>query len=169
MDNASYHSKFMNKAPTDSSKTSQIIQWLTENKIPHDPSLMKVELLCLVKLNKHNQVFCTDEMALEKGHEVLRLPPYHSHLNPIELIWSQLKSSIRSQNSNANQTLPRIDAVARGETEAINADYWKKTYSSHQKDRRGIYKKDIVVDHLIESFAIDISEDTSDSEYSKDD
>lgn len=32
-----------------------------------------------------------DHMAEEKGMIVCRLPPYHSELNPIELIWSQVK------------------------------------------------------------------------------
>ena len=32
-----------------------------------------------------------DEIARACGHEVLRLPPYHCTLNPIELVWAQLK------------------------------------------------------------------------------
>lgn len=32
-----------------------------------------------------------DEMAVEHGHRVLRLPPYHCHFNPIELVWSECK------------------------------------------------------------------------------
>lgn len=32
-----------------------------------------------------------DELALEKGHRVLRLPPYHCEYNAIEMVWSQCK------------------------------------------------------------------------------
>ena len=34
-----------------------------------------------------------------KGHEVLRLPPYHCKLNPIELIWGDLKGFVGLENS----------------------------------------------------------------------
>ena len=34
-----------------------------------------------------------------KGHEVLRLPPYHCELNPIELIWGDLKGFVGRENS----------------------------------------------------------------------
>jgi hypothetical protein len=34
-----------------------------------------------------------------KGHEVLRLPPYHCELNPIELIWGDLKGFVGLGNS----------------------------------------------------------------------
>jgi hypothetical protein len=38
-----------------------------------------------------------DDLIEEHGHKVLRLPPYHCHFNPIELVWSQAK---RYYNSN---------------------------------------------------------------------
>ena len=40
-----------------------------------------------------------DEIALEKGHEVIRLPPYHCKYNPIELIWAQVKSEVAKKNN----------------------------------------------------------------------
>ena len=32
-----------------------------------------------------------DELAMEKGHRVLRLPPYHCQYNPIAMVWSECK------------------------------------------------------------------------------
>ena len=37
-------------------------------------------------------------MAKAVGHEVVRLPPYHCELNPIELAWSQVKHYIKNNN-----------------------------------------------------------------------
>lgn len=38
-------------------------------------------------------------MAAEHGHEVLRLPPYHSGLlNPIERMWGLIKNHIARNN-----------------------------------------------------------------------
>lgn len=40
-----------------------------------------------------------DEIALQMGHEVVRLPPYHCQYNPIELIWAQVKGKVAKNNT----------------------------------------------------------------------
>jgi transposase len=35
-----------------------------------------------------------DQVANERGHQVIRLPPYHCHFNPIELVWAQVKREV---------------------------------------------------------------------------
>lgn len=37
-------------------------------------------------------------MAAEHGVTVLRLPPYHCELNPIELVWAQVKVHVAMNN-----------------------------------------------------------------------
>lgn len=87
MDNASYHSIELNKAPTTNSKKQIIQDWLNEKCIPFSPLETKVELLEKVKKNKKKErVYELDEEAYKAGHEVVRLPPYHCQYNPIELI-----------------------------------------------------------------------------------
>ena len=39
-----------------------------------------------------------DELAREKGHEVIRLPPYHCDLNPIEKVWAYEKGYVARHN-----------------------------------------------------------------------
>ena len=39
-------------------------------------------------------VYEVDEMARRDGHEILRTPPYHPELQPIELCWGIVKSHI---------------------------------------------------------------------------
>jgi transposase len=36
------------------------------------------------------KTFTVDELIAANGHTVLRLPPYHPGLNPIELIWADI-------------------------------------------------------------------------------
>ncbi|KAK4324273.1 hypothetical protein Pmani_005113 [Petrolisthes manimaculis] len=103
MDNASYHCKVINKAPTQSSRKNEIIEWLERNDLPHSPLHTKPELLHQVKKNKQKEVYEIDDIAMRHGHEVLRLPPYHCQLNPIELIWARVKEDIRKNISNSNQ------------------------------------------------------------------
>lgn len=87
MDNASYHSVLLEKCPTTNYKKSEIVEWLDKKHVQYPPNLTKVELLKIA--NKHKppeKIFELDQIALEHGHEVVRLPPYHCQYNPIELI-----------------------------------------------------------------------------------
>ena len=38
--------------------------------------------------------YVLDEIASEQGHEVLRTPPYHPELQPIEICWGIVKNEI---------------------------------------------------------------------------
>ncbi|KAJ8911297.1 hypothetical protein NQ315_003288 [Exocentrus adspersus] len=40
-----------------------------------------------------------DEMAASRQITVLRLPPYHCELNPIELVWAQVKGDVARNNT----------------------------------------------------------------------
>lgn len=49
LDNASYHSTLMNKAPTSASKKNEIQNWLKNNNIAFEETHLKTELLNLVQ------------------------------------------------------------------------------------------------------------------------
>jgi hypothetical protein len=51
----------------------------------------KPELYEIIKSKKQPPIYKVDEFLKIKGHEILRLPPYHCEFNPIELIWGDLK------------------------------------------------------------------------------
>ena len=59
---------------------------------------IKPELYELIKSKKQPPVYKVDESLKRKGHEVLRLPPYHCEFNPIELIWGDLEGKISHLN-----------------------------------------------------------------------
>ncbi|XP_048373846.1 uncharacterized protein LOC125445060 [Sphaerodactylus townsendi] len=100
MDNASCHSVTSEKIPTSGSKKDAIRTWLTEKGISWEPEQVKPELILLVQREKHRFVrFRADEMAVAAGHQVLRLPPYHAELNPIELAWTQIKRHVAINNN----------------------------------------------------------------------
>lgn len=75
--------------------------WLTEKGIQYDLSLQKPELYKLIRINKNRfKSFSIDRILGEQGHEVLRLPPYHPDLNPIEMAWSDIKQYVGRKNVN---------------------------------------------------------------------
>jgi predicted O-methyltransferase YrrM len=45
MDNASYHSAVLNKAPSTNSRKSEIVDWLKKKNITVDPTKTRAELL----------------------------------------------------------------------------------------------------------------------------
>jgi transposase len=49
-----------------------------------------------IQTDKPTSNFVTDQLFAQKGHIVLRLSPYDPDLNPIELIWADVKQLVAS-------------------------------------------------------------------------
>lgn len=80
LDNASYHSKQLNRAPTTNSKKADIQQWLQERNIDYNDDMLKAQLLFLIKQNKGEIKRAVDEMVKEVNKTVVILPTYHCDL-----------------------------------------------------------------------------------------
>ena len=65
-----------------------------------------------------------DKLATENGHTVLRLPPYYCVFNPIELIWHQVKSNIRRNNTSPTLNTSVVELI-KNIVSNISADSWK--------------------------------------------
>ena len=69
-------------------------------------------------------VYVVDEMAKKYGKTVLRLPPYHCELNPIELIWASLKTKVAKRNT--TYKIKNLENLVNDELQAVTSDLWKK-------------------------------------------
>ncbi|KAH9638425.1 hypothetical protein HF086_007732 [Spodoptera exigua] len=98
MDNAPYHCTQTNKAPTMSSLKVDMQKWLQEKGIHFEETWTKAVLFGIIKENKGQPTYVVDELLKRHNHEVLRLPPYHCDLNPIEKIWSLVKRRVAEKN-----------------------------------------------------------------------
>ncbi|XP_044764539.1 uncharacterized protein LOC123321101 [Coccinella septempunctata] len=130
--------------------------------ISFDHNLLKAELLVLVKENKEKyNKYRIDEMARETGRTVLRLPPYHCELNPIELIWAQIKGKVAAQNSSF-----KISEVRNLFLEAIRTigpDEWQKCKHVIEEVEEKMWQLDNIMESTIERVVINLSEtDTED-------
>ena len=153
MDSAPYHNMHVNKALSSNSRKGDIIKWLIDNNIQHDASHTRAELLQLVKQHKHNLLrYEIDDLAVANGHKVLRLSPNYCQFNPIELIWAQVKDKIKRKNSNSEQqlVLQAIDNITPGN--------WKKYIDHTKKIEEDYRRKDIALEHLLNSFCIQLTE-----------
>ncbi|CAG4982314.1 unnamed protein product [Colias eurytheme] len=101
MDNSPYHSRKLETLPTMSWTKPKIQEWLTCKNIPFETTMVKASLIEIVRQYKQQyyEKYVVDEMAAQHVIIiVLRLPPYHCALNPIELVWTQAKGYVASNN-----------------------------------------------------------------------
>jgi len=100
MDNAPYHSVKAKRCPTMSWKKTDIESWLEQKGEVYEKPLNKVGLMNIVnRIKPQFNKYVMDEYVKSKNMVVLRLPPYHCELNPIELAWSSVKRYIKMNNS----------------------------------------------------------------------
>jgi len=95
MDNAPYHKALSSfSSPTSSCSKERILAWLMENRIPCEKDCLKAELITVLKKIAPSPIYEADEIAKKYGHEIIRTPPYHPELQPIEECWGVVKNHI---------------------------------------------------------------------------
>ena len=93
LDNARYHNVLdSDVVPNRSSKKDQLRTWLTRNGYPWREDMLKSELLELCTRLAPAPEFKLNQIAEQNGISILRTPPYHPELQPIETCWAVLKN-----------------------------------------------------------------------------
>lgn len=164
MDNASYHSVKLEKVPTTAWNKQQIIDWLASKGVPMDMSYLKKELLIkAAEIAPQYDKYVIDETARINGIEILRLPPYHCKLNPIELVWAQLKDHVAANNSTFKMS--DVKKLFYDAIRLVDADRWKKCCDHVLQEENTMWNLDDVMEHAAENaFIINTNDDTSDSD-----
>lgn len=163
MDNASYHSRKVEKIPTLNTKKEDIIGWLKGKNIIHEENLLKRELLDIVKIHrKQFDAYVIDEFAKTKNMTVLRLPPYHCELNPIELIWAQVKGDVAAKNTTFK--LRELKELFSAAVQKISPEKWKKCVKHViEVVEPQMNQMDHNYENLTESFIINVNDSCSDT------
>ena len=76
----------------------------------------------LIKATNPASQYLTDVFANQHSHNVLRLPVGHCELDPIELIWAQVKGYVTSHNKDF--TMAGIEQLAREGIAQVTAEKW---------------------------------------------
>lgn len=93
LDNARYHNVLVEDFfPSKSTTKEHLRRWLTQNSYPWRDDMLKSELLELCVRLAPAPEFRLDKLALEHGISILRTPPYHPELQPIENCWAVVKN-----------------------------------------------------------------------------
>lgn len=148
IDNAPYHNVLEEKIPNTSNRKADIQDWLSRHEIEFDNKMLKVELLHLVRIHKeYLKKFAIDSIFEEAGHEVLRLPPYHPVLNPIENIWGIGKTRVGIRN--VTFKLEDVKKLTHEEFEAITTVEWRKCCVHAWNEEERLYNLDLEYDDSV--------------------
>ena len=156
LDNASYHSRKRFRIPTMSTKKDEMLKFMEDHniEIPY-PVPFKSVLLMKIKEANIRTKFVVDELAAERGLEILRLPPYHCVLNPIELVWARLKSDVRKCNVTPSLSASVCESLRKC-AENISSDTWAACVGHVIKKEDEYFNRDL--HHEDEGFVIHLGE-----------
>lgn len=162
------------KVPTKSCSKAAISDYLVDNGVSVVPEWTKERLLRELTSfvaacggREALTVYAVDEIAKASGAELLRLPPYHCQLNPIEHTWAWIKGRL-SDYAHPNTT--KLEALCRKAEElaySIPEHIKKNLFESavHVEDRfiesDGISR---TISMEVEKMIIDLNEDEEDDD-----
>ncbi len=99
MDNAPYHNVLVEEAfPKKSHSVKRLRECLSNNEIPWTKDMLKSELFDVCSRLATKPEFLIDRIAQQEGHSILRTPPYHPELQPIETCWAIVKNYVAQHN-----------------------------------------------------------------------
>ena len=129
--------------------------------------MLKAQLYEIVKWHKPEVRYVVDEMANLHGFEVLRSPVVHCGLNPIELVWADVKVGVARENTTFR--MKDVKALVNESLGAVTPDMWQKVVTHVvYKVEAACWKADALQEDMAEQPIIPLGEaDTSsDSESS---
>ena len=142
LDNAPYHNfvEEEDQVPTSSWLKARVVEWFQKKDIPYPDKAFKYELLEMVKKMNLEKRYAVDEIIKAEGHIPLRLPPYHSQLNPIELIWAQVKKQVADENTTFN--IKDVEVLTKKALDEVTPESWKKCVEHVEKVENDYWKND---------------------------
>ncbi|KAE9540703.1 hypothetical protein AGLY_003948 [Aphis glycines] len=157
MDNA-YHSTLTEEYPKANTRKTDVQKWLKDRSIDFSPVETLSELREKVKLAMPKEKkYKLDKIALQMGHEVVRLPPYHCQYNPIALIWEQVKGKVTDNSFKIED----VEVLVNIALDAVTTEYWTK-YGEHcNKIQEDDLVKEDLRDKILEVILITMNPDDS--------
>ncbi|XP_050063318.1 uncharacterized protein LOC126552652 [Aphis gossypii] len=162
MDNASYHSTLAENYPKSNSRKSDVQKWLKDKNIPYSNLETLAELKMKVKnIMPREKSYLLDQLTLERGHEVIRLPPYHCQYNANELIWAQVKNEVAKKNNTFKMV--DIERLTHEALDSVTVQDWEKCVRHAETIQAQDYEKEVHRDAILEPIILTILPGDSDS------
>lgn len=165
IDNAPYHTRKIESGPINKWRKGQIIDWLKEKNIAYEPKMTKDRLLDIARKEKAaHEKFAVDEMAAAQNVQILRLPPYHCELNPIELVWAQVKGHVARNNKTFK--MAEVKELFYEGLREVTPQRWQTCIQHVIKVEDEMCKLDGLITDTIQTFMINVPGSDSDSDRS---
>lgn len=167
MDNAPYHSVMCEKIPNKSTRKADIIEWLENKGVVIDRPMVITQLLDMVnQIKPKYDKYAIDKLVKTHNRTILRLPPYHCELNPIELAWASVKNHVKMNNS--TYKLSDVKTLLLEGIERVDDTMWKNFISHTQSVENKFYDIDFIIDDMLSAelqpTVLTIGNTSSDSE-----
>ncbi|KPI99239.1 hypothetical protein RR46_05423 [Papilio xuthus] len=112
MDSAPYHIRRPDIIPNWQWSTNDIERWFSTSGLEYYENSSKVLLLHTIKEAKIEQPpFIIDTMAMKYNIEIIRTPQFHYDLNPINVIWAEIKKIVAKRTLNIEHLREIVDSV----------------------------------------------------------
>lgn len=145
MDNAPYHSVLKEKRPNKNWSKDDIIWWLQNKGEIIETPIVMAELIDIV--DRIKPPFSTYAIYGDHNKTILRLPPYHCELNPLEMAWSVVKNHIKTNISTFK--LDNIRNLLVEGTNKVTSDKWKMFIKHVIEEENKLSSIDFIIDELM--------------------
>lgn len=128
----------------------KVLNWLEKEGEVITQTLVKSQLLEIAQKHKSSHdKYVIDEVAKEHDKVVLRLPPYHCELNPIELAWSWIKNYVRMNNTTFK--LNDVHDLLKKAVDNVTSEMWTNFVGHVIKEEDRFWKIDFLSDEVFDA------------------
>jgi transposase len=128
LDQAPYHRVLTpaTRPPKSNLKKADLIDWMLSHQDPRSREelqlITRAELMQEAKMRVPAPVYEIQELATPYDVEILWLPVAHPMMNPIELLWAQIKNDIRRKNRYF--TIKQVKELGQAKIRSLGSDDW---------------------------------------------
>lgn len=163
IDNATYHSRQVEQLPTSAWRKADLLGWLRDKNIEFESDSTKTELLEVARKHRDSyKSYYIEQIAQTHGITILRQPPNHCDLNPIEKIWAQVKGHVAAHNTTFK--LRDVKNLLLEGVANVTPDNWRKCLEHAKKIEEEMWDLDHRVDILVERVVFNVNGEDSDSD-----
>lgn len=147
------HEKYIksDKIPSSDSNMEQMKAWLHANNISFSDDMLRPELHQIIKRHAskfRKQKGIIEQQLTERGHSVLRLPPDHPDLNPVDLMWADVKSYVASRN--VSFKVEDVQMLIQQKLSELGTDVWIVRCNQVRLVEQQYLECEGIVDHEVE-------------------
>lgn len=102
--------------------------------------MLKAELYGLCCRFSPKPEFLVDNIANDQGHSILRTPPYHPELQPIETCWAVVKNHVAQHN---DCTMKKVNLLLNEGFKKVTAKTCRKLISKIAKQEDEFWTEDM--------------------------